>query len=50
MGAAIRLGGDADGFNFLTEDRLVLLELNNQMRAAGGGGFESFFGNAWRRR
>ena len=44
------LGGGADGFGLLTEDGLVVLELDDQMGVGDGGGFESFFGNAWRHR
>ena len=44
------LGGGADGFDVLTQGRLVVFELNDQMRVGGGGGLESFFGNASRRR
>lgn len=43
-------GGGADGLDLLAKARLVVLELDDQMRVGGGGGFESFFGNAWRRR
>ena len=50
LDARQRLGCGADGFDFLTKDRLVVLELDDQMGVGDGGGFESFFGNAWRRR
>ena len=48
--ARLGLGRGADGLDLLPEDRLVLLELDDQMCVGDGGGFESFFGNAWRRR
>src|SRR5271168_39184 len=41
--ARLGLGRGADGLDFLTEDRLVLFELDDQMRVGDGGGFESFF-------
>ncbi len=43
------LGGRADGFDFVAQGRLVVLELNNQMGIGGGCGFKSFFARAWRR-
>ena len=38
-----RLGRRADGFDLAVEGRLIVLELNNQMGASGGGGLEGFF-------
>ena len=43
LDARQRLGCGADGFGLLTKDRLVVLELDDQMRVGEGGGFESFF-------
>ena len=37
-----RLAG-AGGFGFVTEGRLIVLELNDQMGSGGVGGLESFF-------
>ena len=48
--ARLGIGCGADGLDLLTEDRLVVFELDDQMRVGDGGGLESFFGNAWRRR
>ena len=45
-----RLGRGAKGLDRLTQGRLVVLELNDQMRVRGGGGLEGFFDNASRRR
>jgi len=38
-----RFGIRADGFNLAIEVRLIVLELNNQMRVGGCGGFKRFF-------
>ena len=40
----------ASGLDRLTQGRLIVLELDDQMRIRGGGGFEGFFDNASRRR
>ncbi len=44
-----RLGGRADGFGVVAQDRLIVLELNNQMGVGGGSDFKGFFARAWRR-
>jgi hypothetical protein len=50
LNARKRHGGGAGGLDRLTQAWLVVLELNDQMRISGGGGFEGFFfDNAWRR-
>ena len=38
-----RLGRRADGFDLAVEGRLIVLDLDNQMGASGGGGLEGFF-------
>ena len=38
-----RLGGGADGLDFAVEGRLIVLDLDNQMRVGGCGGLEGFF-------
>ena len=38
-----RLGGGAGGLDISTQDRLVVLELDDQMRVRGGGCLEGFF-------
>ena len=38
-----RHGDCASGLDHLMQRRLVALELNDQMRVCGGGGFEGFF-------
>jgi len=38
-----RLGGGADGLDLAVEGRLIVLDLDNQMRVGGCGGFEGFF-------
>ena len=43
------LGGRADGLDLVAQDRLIVLELNNQMGIGGGCGFKGFFARAWRR-
>lgn len=48
--AGERLGRGASGLDRLTQGLLVVLELDDQMRVRGGGGFEGFFDNASRRR
>ena len=48
--AAKRHGCGASGLDRLTQGPLVVLELDDQMRVRGGGGFEGFFDNASRRR
>ena len=48
--AGKRLGRGANGLDRLTQGRLVVLELNDQMGVRGGGGFKGFFDNASRRR
>ena len=50
LDARQRRGGGAGDFDLQTQGRLVVFELNDQMGIGGGGGFESFFGNASRRR
>ena len=50
LNAGKRLGGAASGLDSLTQARLVVLELDDQMRAGGGGGLEGLFGNASRRK
>ena len=45
-----RLGDGAGGLDILAERGLIVLDLDDQMGFGGGGGLESFFGNAWRRR
>ena len=41
--AGKRRGRGANGLGRLTQGRLVVLELNDQMRVGSGGGFEGFF-------
>lgn len=41
--AAKRHSGGASGLDRLTQARLVVLELNDQMRVGGGRGLEGFF-------
>ena len=41
--ATKRHGGGASGLDRLTQARLVVLELNDQMRVRGGRGLEGFF-------
>ena len=43
------LGGRADGFDLVAQDRLIVLELNNQKGVGGGSDFKGFFARAWRR-
>ena len=38
-----RLGDRADGLDLAIEGRLIVLDLDNQMRVGGCGGFEGFF-------
>lgn len=45
-----RAVGMASGLGPLPQGRLVVLELRDQMRVGGGGGFEGFFDNGWHRR
>ena len=43
-------GGRAECLGFVAQDRLIVLELNNQMGVGGGSGFKGFFARAWRRK
>jgi hypothetical protein len=44
LNAGKRLGRGVSSLDRLTQARLVALELNDQMRVRGGGGFEGFLG------
>ena len=50
LDARQRLAGGAGGFGFLTQGRLIVFELNDQVGLGGVGGLESFFGSGSRRR
>jgi hypothetical protein len=49
LNAGKRLGVVANRLDLAAQGRLVVFQLNDQMRLRIGGGFECFFGNAWRR-
>ena len=47
-GSVNGLCGGRYGLHVFTQDRLIVLQLNDKMSARLNGGFESFFDNAWR--
>ena len=48
--AGKRSGHGASRFNRLPQERLIVLELNDEMGVRGSGGLEGFFGNASHRK
>ena len=50
LNTGTRQGCIASGLDYLTQSRLIVFELNDQMRVREGGGLKSFFDSGARRR